>query len=224
MSAREGGTTPDACPFCGWQKVQCNELRRGNYRRVGDNFQVVCNRCKARGPLIQDDKAAAISAWSRRTPPAIRDDENHKATVEREAAFEEVAKWHDKNARLCLEASKDDPRLSADDRRRAFEAHKHHAASAAAIRNKMSDERRAAIRSLIKEDGQMSDWNPIDTAPEGVEIETKIDDGDGIRNVQTLVKRTRIPGKTCPMFWYPDGSMYVYYTPTHWRFIQRGHP
>lgn len=39
-----------------------------------------------------------------------------------EHAFETVAQWHDKNARLCLEVSKDDPRLNADDRRRAFEA------------------------------------------------------------------------------------------------------
>lgn len=40
-------------------------------------------------------------------------------------AFERVAQWHDKNARLCLEVSRDDPRLNADDRRRAFEAHRH---------------------------------------------------------------------------------------------------
>lgn len=65
-----------------------------------------------------------------------------------EHAFETVAQWHDKNARLCLEVSRDDPRLNADDRRRAFDAHRHHAASAAAIRNKLSDERRAAIRVL----------------------------------------------------------------------------
>jgi len=64
---------------------------------------------------------------------------------EREEAFEEVAQWHDKNARFCLEASKDDPRLNADDRRRAFEAHRHHAASAAAIRLKFINERRAAL-------------------------------------------------------------------------------
>lgn len=60
-------------------------------------------------------------------------------------AFEEVAQWHDKNARLCLEASRDDPRLNADDRRRAFEAHRHHAASAAAIRNKLIGDRRRAL-------------------------------------------------------------------------------
>ena len=65
-----------------------------------------------------------------------------------EQAFETVAQWHDKNARLCLEVSRDDPRLNADDRRRAFEAHRHHAASAAAIRLKFTDERRAAIRAL----------------------------------------------------------------------------
>jgi len=61
------------------------------------------------------------------------------------------------------------------------------------------------------------DWQDISTAPEGVEIMTKIDDQLGERNVQSLIKRTRIPGQTRPMFWYPDGSMYVYYTPTHWR-------
>lgn len=52
-------------------------------------------------------------------------------------------------------------------------------------------------------------WLPIESAPEGVEIVTKIDDKNGIRNVQSLVKKNR-------MFWTTDGSMYVYYTPTHW--------
>lgn len=65
-----------------------------------------------------------------------------------EDAFEKVAQWHDKNARYCLEVSKDEPRLNEDDRRRAREAAKHHAASAAAIRNKMAGERRSAIRAL----------------------------------------------------------------------------
>ena len=60
-------------------------------------------------------------------------------------------------------------------------------------------------------------WMPIESAPEGVVVMTKIDDADGVRNEQSLVKRTREPGKTRPMWWYPDGSMYVYYTPTHWR-------
>lgn len=63
----------------------------------------------------------------------------------------------------------------------------------------------------------MSEWQPIETAPEGVEIMTRIDDEHGERCVQSLVKRTRIPGETVPMFWLPDGSMYVYYAPTHWR-------
>lgn len=62
----------------------------------------------------------------------------------------------------------------------------------------------------------MSEWQTIESAPEGVEVMTKIDDQHGERNIQPLVKRTRIPGETNPMFWTPDGSMYVYYTPTHW--------
>lgn len=51
------------CRFCGG-KAKCNELRRGNYKREGDNYQVVCNRCRARGPLVQDDPAKAVAAWN----------------------------------------------------------------------------------------------------------------------------------------------------------------
>lgn len=46
--------------------------------------------------------------------------------------------------------------------------------------------------------------------PQGVVLETKIDDGDGVRNEQNL----QILGR---LWFFPDGSMYVYYTPTHWR-------
>jgi hypothetical protein len=46
-------------------------------------------------------------------------------------------------------------------------------------------------------------------APEGVEVWTKIDDAKGCRNEQTLKRQGRL--------WFvPDGSAYVYYTPTHW--------
>lgn len=62
-------------------------------------------------------------------------------------------------------------------------------------------------------------WQTIKTAPAGVEILTKIEDEMGERNVQILVKRVREPGKTRPLFWYPDGSTYVYYEPTHWRHV-----
>ncbi len=63
----------------------------------------------------------------------------------------------------------------------------------------------------------MSDWQPIETAPEGVVIQTMVVHRNGPRNVQPLVKRTREPGVTRPMFWTEDGAMYVYYTPTHWQ-------
>ena len=46
--------------------------------------------------------------------------------------------------------------------------------------------------------------------PEKEIVETKIDDGRFRRNEQELFLRDGL--------WYlPDGSMYVYYTPTHWR-------
>lgn len=50
--------------------------------------------------------------------------------------------------------------------------------------------------------------------PEHEVVETKIDDGKGCRNVGRLY---RYKG----LWFLPDGSMYVYYTPTHWRRIWR---
>ena len=46
--------------------------------------------------------------------------------------------------------------------------------------------------------------------PEGVEVETKIDDADGPRNEQSLKRKGSL-------WFFPDMSMYVYYAPTHWR-------
>lgn len=46
--------------------------------------------------------------------------------------------------------------------------------------------------------------------PQGVVLMTKIDDEKGCRN-ECLLK------KSGNLWWFPDGSMYVYYTPTHWK-------
>lgn len=55
-------------------------------------------------------------------------------------------------------------------------------------------------------------WHPIASAPENVLVETKIDDEDGERNVRKMRRQGRL--------WFvADNSMYVYYTPTHWREI-----
>ena len=49
-------------------------------------------------------------------------------------------------------------------------------------------------------------------APLNTIINTKIvDEEKGSRNEQEL----KFDGK---LWWTPDGSMYVYYTPTHWKF------
>lgn len=53
-------------------------------------------------------------------------------------------------------------------------------------------------------------WEPILTAPQGVAVMTKIDDEKGCRNEQALVRQRNL-------FFFPDMSMYVYYTPTHWK-------
>lgn len=45
---------------------------------------------------------------------------------------------------------------------------------------------------------------------EGKIVETKISDQNGDRNIQNLQRKGNL-------WWHEDGSMYVYYTPTHWR-------
>lgn len=53
----------------------------------------------------------------------------------------------------------------------------------------------------------------VQLPPEGVEVNTKVDDALGVRNVQTLVRRGRL-------WFFPDDSMYVYYEPTHWKLLK----
>lgn len=56
------------------------------------------------------------------------------------------------------------------------------------------------------------EWHEIKLAPVGEVVETKIDDERGERNHSILKRQGNL--------WFtPDGSMYVYYTPTHFRFL-----
>jgi hypothetical protein len=60
----------------------------------------------------------------------------------------------------------------------------------------------------------MSEWQKIGNAPVGPVVWTKIDDDKGTRNEAPLFKSGNL--------WFvPDGSMYVYYGPTHWRHLTR---
>lgn len=58
------------------------------------------------------------------------------------------------------------------------------------------------------------EWNEtIKTLPEeGVVVLTKIEDEHGCRNEQLLKRSSNL-------WFFPDKSMYVYYTPTHWRVL-----
>lgn len=42
---------------------------------------------------------------------------------------------------------------------------------------------------------------------------TKIDDADGVRNETTLRRHNGL-------WWFPDMSMYIYYSPTHWATLE----
>ena len=53
-------------------------------------------------------------------------------------------------------------------------------------------------------------WQPIETAPEGQPVMTKIDDARGLSNEQPLKRQGNL-------WFFVDGSMYIYYRPTHWK-------
>lgn len=61
-------------------------------------------------------------------------------------------------------------------------------------------------------------WISIDhlLPPEGILVETKIEDQHGTRNEQKLVRMGNL------MF-NEDRKTYVYYKPTHWREIKRNY-
>ncbi len=69
------------------------------------------------------------------------------------------------------------------------------------------------VKKIKIEGGRMNKaWIPIvhKLPPENMVVETKIDDEKGCRNQEKLYRQGNL--------WFlPDGSMYVYYTPTHWR-------
>lgn len=68
-----------------------------------------------------------------------------------------------------------------------------------------------AIKSMLTEE-----WIRCGSVlpPDGKVVETKLDDERGCRNVADLKL-------SCNSWYRPDGSMYVYYTPTHWRVKHR---
>lgn len=61
----------------------------------------------------------------------------------------------------------------------------------------------------------MNEWIPVTSGlpPIGQVVDTKIDDRQGVRNVQRLKRG----GTNGSLWFFADGSMYVYYQPTHWR-------
>ncbi len=50
----------------------------------------------------------------------------------------------------------------------------------------------------------------VSLPPDGEVVQTKIDDGKGVRNEQRLKRQGRL-------WFFEYGDMYVYYTPTHWK-------
>jgi hypothetical protein len=65
----------------------------------------------------------------------------------------------------------------------------------------------------------MEDWISLGNLlpKEGLVVDTKIDDEKGARNEQPLKRRGNL--------WFvEDGSMYVYYRPTHWKPVRKDSP
>jgi hypothetical protein len=72
------------------------------------------------------------------------------------------------------------------------------------------------VAGTAREGGTVTEtWisTAVDLPDHNLVVETKIDDANGERNVTTLKRRGTL--------WFvPDGSMYVYYRPTHWRKVR----
>ena len=62
----------------------------------------------------------------------------------------------------------------------------------------------------------MNSWIRTDQElpPKNVEVETMIADRKGKRNQTTLIHYEGL-------WFFPDMSIYVYYTPTHWRYTKK---
>ena len=56
------------------------------------------------------------------------------------------------------------------------------------------------------------DWKACanESPANGSIVDTMVKDGDGERNKQKLKRDGGL-------WWLADGSMYIYYTPTHWK-------
>lgn len=70
------------CPFCGHKNPKITTKRLGDSTRTGEYKQVLCSKCKARGPIFasqyegwsrevvrtpEEAESLAIEAWNRRT-------------------------------------------------------------------------------------------------------------------------------------------------------------
>ncbi len=60
-----------------------------------------------------------------------------------------------------------------------------------------------------------TDWISVkeQMPPTAKIVETKVDDGKWVRNIQKLIYDRNL-------WWLSDYSMYVYYNPTHWRYLK----
>ena len=56
----------DLCPFCSHKSLKVTGKTQGRYEQRHMSYQVLCNTCWARGPLVAHDKERAVEFWNRR--------------------------------------------------------------------------------------------------------------------------------------------------------------
>lgn len=102
---------------------------------------------------LENCKPALADATNDPAAPSLSSLRKGAEVVGEAAAYDFVADWHGRQAKLFREMAEDDPRTAEPQRKRAFEAAIHHAASAAALRNRAADDRRAALVSGSRGEG-----------------------------------------------------------------------
>lgn len=69
------------CPFCGYTSPKMTEKRSGGNRRTGDMYQILCGRCKARGPIFtaQYTRSGVLGSYTYKWNPENENEAIQKA-------------------------------------------------------------------------------------------------------------------------------------------------
>ena len=130
-----------------------NEAKDRRMTGLPTDFRAVLEAALSASQSLENGPAGLADATTNPASSDLSSLRKGAEVVGEAAAYDFVADWHGRQAKLFREMAEDDPRTAEPQRKRAFEAAIHHAASAAALRNRAADDRRAALVSGSRGEG-----------------------------------------------------------------------